>query len=976
MNVLKWKRKDGTRASRLMSRAGCAAPARKRGVVAVVAMLFLIMFGSLAAAMAITAKGNIKTASTHVHVMRVLGAAETGMAVAEARLREAAGRFIVGSSTLDAYRGTAAWQGNIGAFGSATIAPPVGFTESQLPFGIAEALANRHAADLNVVSSLGFEQPVIGNALSGLQDADEYATSHWVFTPAVSVESGTTTPLCFQIVYAPLANGLDVRVIVTGYDLSYTRNGTALSRTIMQDFRINKRVNQAVSSPSKVMIGKNVLVNGDLGAGFTGTQYTNGDPLIMRSDFLGLNTVLDQKLTTFFTALGTYDVDKDNRLRFGHATERQGIPSGQTDYDGNGTPDGAFDDVTRDGYLDEFDIFLKHYDANGDRKVALSDALRAGTPAENLSAEFVGGGGVPVDEDLALLIDSANPDRNKNKVWGFVDVNNNGRWDNGEAFSDLDASQSAPMGNRDQVLGYRDGVLDYRDQYRKVGGRVMFRSTAASWQAGQGANYLARLRGSIVPGRSRSPMAFGVSTSQMPQLTAANFEPARAVMGTLADGESFNAQVASQLGVSEGALAGYVENRPEGSTQPRYLRVDPDANLDGRPDNFATAYFEKAPFNSPSFSDWYYRPVYENMTFRNVQIPIGSNALFKNCSFIGVTLVRTHAANTHVLWSEYGKMQLGSDGRPEPAVPRNIYGDNGAETSYPTMLPPTAIPPQQMILMANNPLDKADLTAAQALVTQGYNLLPDPLVVNGRRITDTKALSNNVRFHDCLFVGSVVSDNPQHYIHARNKLQFTGGTRFSTRHPERPDDPALNPDSADMGQIVRSSMMLPGYSVDVGSFNSPPTQNVRLQGAIVAGVLDARGNTRIDGALMLTFAPTLGVAPLRDSMGNAVGNPAAFNTSLGYFGPSDGDAESMDPTTLPVVNGVKIVGYDVNGDGLADFGPSSPPDPVQYPNAVAVPFHGYGKITIEFDPTMALPDGLPLPLQYAVVANSYREGKP
>jgi hypothetical protein len=127
---------------------------------------------------------------------------------------------------------------------------------------------------------------------------------------------------------------------------------------------------------------------------------------------------------------------------------------------------------------------------------------------------------------------------------------------------------------------------------------------------------------------------------------------------------------------------------------------------------------------------------------------------------------------------------------------------------------------------------------------------------------------------------------------------------------------------------------------------------------------------------MLTFAPTLGVAPLRDSMGNAVGNPAAFNASLGYFGPSDGDAESMDPTTLPTVNGVKIVGYDVNGDGLADFGPNSPPNPVQYPNAVAVPFHGYGKITIEFDPTMALPDGVPLPLQYAVVANSYREGKP
>ena len=257
----------------------------------------------------------------------------------------------------------------------------------------------------------------------------------------------------------------------------------------------------------------------------------------------------------------------------------------------------------------------------------------------------------------------------------------------------------------------------------------------------------------------------------------------------------------------------------------------------------------------------------------------------------------------------------------------------------------------------------------------GQNL-PDPLIVGGRRITDTKPLSNNLRFHDCLFVGSIVSDNPTNYTHSRNKLQFTGGTRFSIQNPDRPDDTLLNPDSADLATIRKSSMMLPGYSVDLGSFNSPPTQNVVLQGAIVAGVLDARGNTTINGALLMTFSPRLGVAPLIDSQGNAVGNPSGFNTTLGYFGPSDGDAESVDPASLPVVNGTRIVGYDIDGDGLADLPPGSPPDPARYPNAVAVPFYGYGKITIDFDPSMGLPDGLPLPLSYSTVVNSYREGKP
>ena len=74
---------------------------------------------------------------------------------------------------------------------------------------------------------------------------------------------------------------------------------------------------------------------------------------------------------------------------------------------------------------------------------------------------------------------------------------------------------------------------------------------------------------------------------------AAGFDAARQVLGSLADGAAFESQVATNLGVSVAALATYVESQPAGSTQPRFLRVDPDANLDGRPDNFATAYFEK-----------------------------------------------------------------------------------------------------------------------------------------------------------------------------------------------------------------------------------------------------------------------------------------------------------------------------------------------------------------------------------------------
>ncbi|MEO0629169.1 MAG: hypothetical protein AAFY46_00390 [Planctomycetota bacterium] len=283
----------------------------------------------------------------------------------------------------------------------------------------------------------------------------------------------------------------------------------------------------------------------------------------------------------------------------------------------------------------------------------------------------------------------------------------------------------------------------------------------------------------------------------------------------------------------------------------------------------------------------------------------------------------------------------------------------------------------------DEPLDKSDFdrytTGALTDGPSNYDDFPDPPVINGAITTgadrDTKRYSNNLRFHDCLVVGSVVSDVPSTYTHVRNKLQFTGATRFTDVHPTSPDDQQLNPDSSDLEEIAKSSLMAPNYSVDIGTFNSPPEQNVALRGAVVAGVLDARGNTSIDGALLLTFLPTPGVAPMVDPFGQAIGNPADFNASLGYFGEEDGDSESIDPDTLPEVGGVPIVGWDLNGDGIADLGPGETPSADELANGAApVPFWGHGRININFDESMVLPDGLMLPLTARSVVGSYQEG--
>ena len=956
-------------------------PVTRRGVASVLAMMFLIMFGSLVAAMAVAATGNIRTANMHLHVMRAMSAAETGLAVAEHRLNEASSRFILAQSDIDTDITWALWRGDAAMIGTYQVADPQdGYPEAGVPTGIAEALVNSHAADINILTGFEFvDDPLIESAPGGIP-AGVYEGSNWVNTPAVLIDTwddpdNTNPPPAYQIRYAPLAGGEYIRVIVEGIVYDFQRNNKPIRRIITRDYRLQKTVDQAIISHSKILIGKNVQIEGDLGARFDEVTFNNGDPIVMRSDFMGLDPILDQKITDFWAALSLADVDGDNRLRVGHPIEGAGMPTDQ-DYDGDSNLDGAFNDATGDGYLGEIDIFIRHYDSNGDNRVTLSAALILGTRAglDVSSPEFVGPGGVAIDEDLALLIDGGLPDRNGNGIYGFDDVNHN-RIFEPEDEDPLDYDQIHST-YPDAELGWRDGYIDANDRYAKIRGGLIFKVSASDWETARGP-IEERLRGTIDPNDDDAPLVFNADNLTLPNIDASSFTDTENALMAAADGDPFWQQVADELSTDISSLSTWtLDLNPANPDDPQLFPIWDDADFDGLPDNSAWAYFEKAPFNSPNYSDVYWRPVFENMVFRNVQIPMGLNALFNNCTFVGATYVHTTPDNTHVMWSEYGTNQLSVGGTPEPKFPRFVYGDDGFETAAnaPPTLPGTAIPPSEFILMTDpaiSPLDTGDVPASEiGTFGASYNLLPESLIVGGLRIIDTKKLSNNIRFHDCLFVGSIVSDTPVAYTQVRNKLQFTGATLFTTVHPTEPENAYLNPDEPDMEDILTSSMMLPNYSVDLGSFNSPPEQNIALQGAIIAGVLDARGNTTIDGALLLTFDPTFGEGPLVDLFGNPIGNPAGFNASLGYFGAGDGDYESIDPDDLPIIGGVRIVGYDTTGDGLAD----APYDQPQPAGSIPVPFNGFGKIRLRHVPNMRLPSGLMLPMSMPPVRGTYQEG--
>ncbi len=923
--------------------------ATRRGVVSVLAMMFLVLFGSLGLAMTIASKGNLRTASTQQHVNKALGAAETGLSVAKARLQEAVARFVVDKGVVDAAYARKVWAGTLtsGDGQLSVLAPPSGFTEAGLPAGVAQALVNVHTADSSAIAVSGLATSAAITAAPGGTDTATYSATNWVVTQPVAIEGATGTGAlnaAFQITYAPLANGTDIRVFATGFSsLGAAGSGYAfkahaatadrsLTRTISQDFRIVKRPRHAVLSPSRVLLGKNVQVNGDLATRYTHTDYDNGEPTRVKSDFYGLDATLDDALDAFFEGVIARDIDGDNRLRVSHPGEAQGLPNPTTHPSLFADGASPFGDATRDGYVDDFDLFLNFYgadDGSGRKRVALATV------------------NVP-DADLMYLIDSAVPDRNRNGVRAYTDANANARHDEGEAFLDDD----------DVVLGYLDNVIDYKDQYAKVRGSLSFKVSSAQWEADLGA-YRNFIQGPITPARpGQSPVSFGVPDSALPAISSATFANPQAALSAKATG-SFTTQVGTQIGWSSTDLGNYpaANNQPG---QPQYWRTTHDnATVKA---TTGLDLWEKMPFNSPAFTDYYIRPRYVNMTFTNATIPEGSNGLFVNCKFIGVTRVNCETGNTNSNWNLYGRLKW--DAAQAKPVP---YTD---------------------------PLDKSDfLRYTSGIVSDGpanYADFPDPPVIGGVLRTgaarDTKLYSNNLRFHNCEFVGSIVAPTPSTFTHVRNKVQFTGSTRFRTMTADSAEATAANFNSDDVAELKKSAMILPNYSVDIGTFNSPtdsytgtnppPAQSVQLTGTVIAGLLDARGNTTIDGSLMLTYAPTPNEGPL-NYFGQSVGNPALFNTSLGYFGTADGDGESLDPETLPLEGGVKIAGWDSNGDGLADLPPSPRPDATLIASGaiVAIPFYGYGRVVLNWNPNLPMPDGIMLPLQAVALAGTYKEGQ-
>jgi hypothetical protein len=796
------------------SRRASVAPLRTQrrranpGVASVLAMMFLVIFGSLGVAMAIVAQGNLRTADSAIKVSRAMSAAETGLVFAARRLEAEGERFVVRKGVIDSDFATKLWNGtwNAGTDGEVIIEEPEGYTENDSADSLGEAVRNAHAADENTlqVETGDAELPAINE--DGLLE-----------TRPVQVVAGDER-VWFRLTYEPLLDQPAIRVTSVGADGD-------IRRTLQMDFRINKRIEFAVITPNRLMIGKNVLIGGPLATRY-GTEAGelnagNGNPLVMRSDFYYLSDDLDELLDEFYEAVQEYDVDGDARLRPGNSTEAQGVALNSD-----------FVDLDGDEYVTDFDLFIGLFSTNGDAKVVYDGLKAAAAGLGNLTEEFT-----DVDNQLAWLIDQWDPDRNDDDV--------------------IDA--------RDTMLGYDDGVLDSRDRYAKLTGRLAFGVTKEAWETAQDKDYQELVQGPVLPDPDDAPVTFGVPEEDMRVVTTAMFADSAIWFESEANGD-----LAGQVGSGSGTVT-----MPSGAT------------------------WEPVPFGSTAAYDWYQRKVYDGFTFTNVTIPAGENALFKNCTFVGVTYVETETSCIDVNWNYAGSLK------------QTVTGGG-------TVIYSAKFPGLQSSL-------------------------------NGNPVPDTKTLSNSIRFENCTFLGSLAGDTPGEYTHWRNKIQLSGQTRF---YLDPADSELLEQEDAatlvnllntistdDKEMLARSSIMLPGWSVDVGNFNNEQaadpedTARVKLRGTIIAGILDVRGTADVHGTLLMTFRPVPGQGPLFYD-----GQPDMFNTTIGYFGPLDGDGEGQTP-------------------GEAGF-------------------EGFGEITLRYNPDAKLPDGIPWPVTIEPLPNSYVEGGP
>lgn len=748
---------------------------RRKGAAAVLAMVFLTLFATLSVAMISLSSLNAQSASNLADVEKARAIAEAGLRWQAYRLR-AMPRPKTTAGTITSEVAKNMWP------------------------DIKTSITNDYAS-----MSLSAERtaPVeSGNILT---------------CPEIALDSSRSQR--FQI---------HIERDTTDYRyLHVTSTGTYgnTTRKVSMTFNIDKKVKFAIVGKVPIQIGRNTIVEGNVAMAIP-KKYP---PILMLSDFMHFDSSLATKITAWNNFLKSNTTVSgvavknhqgyDNRINVNNKIEYQiATAAGYVDYN-------------NDSYIDEYDLFVKHYDRDNNKAISKSEFTNPST-------------GKLYDAELFAAMDST----------------------------------GAPMFAGDVTrIGYRDGVIDNSDGYAKVRGTLTLAEKEADWSANLASSNLKindMIQGTVaVTNPTDVAVKFGATQSELFDLAPENFEACadgfRARTGSNAGAAVRNTSQRrienTTLSVTDASIGiASVQVTSPGNTSFTAGQIvsktafDAANNALSGSQTKATATagdnksVERTPFGSTSWQATYQRPVFNGVTFKNVVIPKGLNAVFTNCTFEGVTFVESERNIT----KSGGTVTTNKDD-----------GLNWAKTKI-----------KGANFSANTPLVGADATP-----------------VGTQTSTNGSTTGNNLRFNDCTFKGPLAGNYATAYTHFANSWEFTGATMFDNQVDQT------------------ATIVSPQVNIEMGSFTDPNAAPSTLIGVVVAGNIDIRGYSSVDGSIIIT-------------------GDGAGNTTLAYFGASDSDT-----------------------------------------NASAMPEGGYGKLNIRYNPNRTLPDGINIAVDILPDPTTYKE---
>jgi hypothetical protein len=510
--------------------------------------------------------------------------------------------------------------------------------------------------------------------------------------------------------------------------------------------------------------------------------------------------------------------------------------------------------------IDQFNAFIKQNHKGYDNRVSVHNPDEYG--------KAVAAGYVDVNDDsfideYDLFLKEFDKDNDKAVTRAEFTNPSTGKVYDDDLFKAMD-ELGAPLYAGDSRDGYRDGVIDNRDAYSKVRGEISIAATASAWQNNLGGSTTIQdmIKGPIQTsdGSIDPAVRFGVDSAEVFDLSPANFDTA-----------GFKTQTGPAAGATATRAGARVsiENKVLAAADTQVVRV--------------TAAGQTG-------------------------IAVGNYVLKSQWDAVNAALPSN-------------KRGTGTDASAAPADERTPYGSASWQATYRRPVfknmhfKNVRIPKGLNALFDNCTFEGTTFVELQTNITNGSGQtttsandgmnwskkMKSGSFSNTTPLTATNShgfeQGNNLRFNNCTINGPLATDVPTAYTHFANTMEFTGATMFDNR--------------ADQS----ATLVCPQTNIEMGSFTDPSGAPSTLTGVVVAGNLDIRGTSIVDGSVIIT-------------------GDGAGNTTQGWFGASD---DATDATT-------------------------------------PMPEGGYGRLNIRYNPHRALPNGINIAVDILPDIQTYAEG--